>query len=184
VKYLARGQGYTLYLTGGEAVLSLNASPSGSTASSVRVLRLQLAGAKATAVEGEEALPGESNYFVGNEPSRWQTHIPTYAKVRYRGVYRGVDVVYYGQQGQLENDFEVAAGADARQIELRVEGAEGLEVDGAGDLVLKVGGEEIRWHRPVAYQGSGESRRQVEARYQVRGRNRVGFAVGGYDRRQ
>jgi hypothetical protein len=182
VKYLARGRAYTLFLTSRGAVLSLRSERAGQPATAW--LRLSLRGAAAAPViAGEEKLPGQSHYYLGNDPAQWRTHIPTYARVRYQQVYPGVDLVYYGQQGELENDFVVAAGADPGVIAWRLEGAEGMHVDAAGDLVLAVGGSEVRLHRPRAYQRSGGERREVAVRYQVRGQQ-IGFALGSYDRRQ
>jgi hypothetical protein len=107
-------------------------------------------GAQAAALE---ELPGKSNYFIGNDPKKWRTGVPTYAKVKYQSVYPGVDLVYYGNQRQLEYDFVVAPGADAKAIRLKFDGAEKLSVDGAtGDLVLKAGGGEVRFRKPTVYQ--------------------------------
>ena len=119
VKYLARGPGYTVFLTPSEAVLKLSARTperKGS-ASASPVVRLKLVGANpAVHVVGEEELAGQSHYFLGKDPRRWHTHIPRYAKVRYGGLYGGVDLVYYGHQGELEYDFEVAPGAEPGRI--------------------------------------------------------------------
>jgi hypothetical protein len=85
------------------------------------VLRMQLVGANSQAkVSGLEELPGKSNYFIGNDPKKWRTHVPNYAKVKYANVYPGVDLVYYGNQGQLEYDFVVQPGADPRSIQLAI----------------------------------------------------------------
>ncbi len=102
--------------------------------------------------EGLDPLPGKSNYFIGSDPSRWRTGVEQYSKVRYREVYRGIDLVYRGNQRQLEFDFEVGAGADPRAINLGFEGVESLRVDGNGDLVLEVSGGEVRQRRPCIYQ--------------------------------
>ena len=182
VKYLARGRAYTLFLTSRAAVLSLRSARAGQPTTAC--LRLSLRGATATPViRGEEKLPGQNHYFLGNDPGQWRTHIPTYARVRYRQVYPGVDLVYYGQQGELENDFVVAAGADPGVISWRLGGATGMQVDAAGDLVLAVGGSEIRLHRPRAYQRSDGERREVAVRYRVRGQE-ISFVLGSYDRRK
>jgi len=181
VKYLARGQGYTLFLTPGAAVLGLRSEGAGKP---TEWLRLALHGAAAApAITGEEPLPGQSNYFVGNDPARWRTHIPTFARVRYQQVYPGVDLIYYGRQGRLENDFEITAGTNPKVISWRLEGAEGIRVDSNGDLVLTMGGSEVRLQRPRAYQLDGEQERQIPVRYRVHGR-KVGFALGKYDRQQ
>ena len=185
VKYLARGPGYTLWLTADQAVLALRSSPQASTPSPV--VRLKLVGSDpAPNVRGDQPLPGRINYFLGNNPQAWHTDIPTFAQVRYRNVFRGVDLLYYGRQGQLEYDFVLGAGADARRIRLGVEGAERLELTPGGDLLLHVAGGEVRLQRPVAYQQVGQERRSVSVRY-VLGRPHspeVSFAVGSYNRRQ
>jgi len=133
--------------------------------------------------QGEEALPGVVNYLIGNQPSAWLKNIPTYSRVRYRQLYPGVDVVYYVTDGRLEYDVELARGADPSRIRLRVEGAQGLRVDDAGDLVIATAGGELRQHRPIVYQELNGERRQVAGRYLLRG-NEVRFALGHYDRSQ
>ena len=181
VKYLARGQGYTLFLTPGAAVLGLRSEGAGNP---TEWLRLVLQGAAtAPAITGEEQLPGQSHYFVGNDPAQWRTNIPTFARVRYQQVYPGVDLIYYGRQGRLENDFEVTAGTNPKVISWRLEGAEGIRVDSTGDLVLTVGGSEVRLQQPRAYQLDGEQQREIPIRYRVHGQ-KVSFALGKYNRHQ
>jgi hypothetical protein len=192
VKFLARGPGYTVFLASDEAVLALQPSATASAGKGEKpaVVRLKLVGAERSArVSGEGELPGRSNYFVGNDPQRWHTNIPTYAQVRYRNVYRGIDLVYYGRQGQLEYDFVVAPGAEARAIGFEIVGAEGvgrgpLRIDTKGDLVIATDAGEVRFHRPEAYQTEGGLRRQVGARYRLRGKGEVGLEVAEYDRRR
>jgi hypothetical protein len=146
------------------------------------VLRLKLRGANASAkVTGEDDLPGKSNYFIGNDPKKWQSNVPTYGKVIYEGVYPGIDLAYYGNQRQLEYDFIIAAGADARRIQFEVAGARSVRRDSAGDLVLKLREGEMRWHKPVAYQEDGDKRKEIAANYVVKG-NQVTFEIGAYDR--
>ncbi|HXP16906.1 MAG TPA: SBBP repeat-containing protein, partial [Terriglobales bacterium] len=178
VRFLARGAGYGLFLTPDQAVLSLR-SPD----RSASVVRMQLAGANPAArVSGADPLPGKSNYFIGNDPARWRRDIPQFARVRYQEVFPGVDLVYYGNQGQLEYDFEVAAGADPGKIALRFQAPERVHSDGAGDLILGAAGGEIRLKAPQIYQSSGEDRQTVAGRYLVRGDGEIGFELGSYDR--
>ncbi|HEV2175955.1 MAG TPA: SBBP repeat-containing protein [Terriglobia bacterium] len=337
VKFLARGAGYTLFLTGDEAVLELQGSgargqgrvlrksegrrqkaegksetrnsklgtfPSQMPSPESRttaVVTMQLAGANPSAPsKGIDQLLGKSNYFIGNDPKKWRTNVPTYAKVRYQGVYPGVDLVYYGNQGQLEYDFVVGPGANASAIQLdfgvrqhaaafslrsllrhqgmrrrgnrkgggtqataeqaslrksgselphskalratsrnsapaskgggtqataeqaslrksgsklphskalraisrnsapassrhgaararpgRSEGMAALRLDRNGDLVVKISGREVRFHKPMVYQPSrtpnAESRTPIACRYRVAG-HRVTFEIGTYDR--
>jgi hypothetical protein len=101
VKFLSRGRGYTLFLTASEEVLAVKKG----------VLRMRLLGADSgSQATGFEKLPGTANYFIGNDPKKWRTNVPTYAKVEYRNIYPGVDLVYYGNQQQLEYDLVVAPG--------------------------------------------------------------------------
>ena len=135
VKFLSHGHGYALFLTGDEAVLELQESGVRSQESASKsekrkakgeneFVHLRLAGAERNAeVSGQDELPGKVNYFIGNDPKKWQANIPTFAKVKYRNVYPGIDLVYYGNGsagGQLEYDFIVAPGADANAIALEV----------------------------------------------------------------
>ena len=244
VKFLSRTGGYTLFLTGDEAVLAWSgkktketsaqrlkpsslAGPSGTaeppaqdlrfvsgyrfsdTASPGKpdapsgagqrpstlsadpevpaaggVLRMKLRNANPAAkVTGEDELAGTSNYFIGNDPAKWRTKVPTYAKVKYEGIYPGIDLVYYGNQRQLEYDFIVAPGADPHRIAFDVRGAKRIRRDARGDLVLtmKMGEDEIRWHKPLVYQERNGTRQEIAAHYAITDTNRVGFELAKYD---
>jgi hypothetical protein len=200
VNFLARGSGYTLFLTPGEAVLKLSmpvgfevssfglqAEPasfldSPSETGNGAVLRLQFVGANpASQVVGLEELPGKINYFIGNDSSQWQTNIPTYAKVKYQAVYPGVDVVYYGYQGQLEYDLIVAPGANPDVIRLNFQGAERLEVAAEGDLILYTAGGEVRQQPPLIYQEINGTKQTISGQYVLTGKSQVGFDVAAYD---
>src|SRR2546430_3334333 len=129
---------------------------------------MKLVGANQAAnVTALDELPGKTNYFVGNDPKKWRTDVPTYGKVKYEGVYPGVDLVYYGNQRQLEFDFVIAPGADPKAIRLGVRGADKVSVDARGDLVLSTQGSDIRFHKPVVYQAlsNNEQRTPLEGRY-------------------
>src|SRR6266852_6135837 len=195
VKFLSRGSGYTLFLTSTEAVLALQ-KPSltiaaiqryvgntpGNRRTSSAVLRMKIGGANRIArIEGLESLPGKSSYFIGDDPAKWRTNVPTYAKVRYEGVYPGVDLVYYGNQGRLEYDFVIAPGTNPRTIRLVIVGAERLEASARGDLVLNTGSGEVRLQKPVVYQESGNVRKEIAGRYVLRGKRQIGFEVATYD---
>jgi hypothetical protein len=180
VKFLARGAGYGLLLTAHQAILTLR-----SPARRPAVVRMQLAGANpAAAATGTSQLPGKSNYFIGNNPARWHSGVPQFARVRYESVYPGVDLVYYGNQGQLEYDFEVAPGADPSQIGLRFYGQESTNLDDRGDLILASGGSEVRLKAPRIYQEFGPERRPVAGRFVLQQDGKVGFELAAYDRRR
>jgi hypothetical protein len=135
-------------------------------------------------VEPLELLPSKSNYFIGNEPAKWRTNVPMYAKVQYQDVYPGVDLVYYGNQGQLEYDFVVASGADPSRIRFSIHGAKKLETDAYGDLILDLAETEVRLLKPTVYQHVAGGRKEIAGRYVLRGRRVVGFEVSGYDRNE
>jgi hypothetical protein len=147
------------------------------------VLQLQLVGANPTpAVVGLEPQAGHVNYLHGNDPAQWHTDVPLFGRVAYQQVYPGIDVVYYGNdQQQLEYDFDLAAGADPNQIVLCFTGAQGLEVNPQGDLVLHLAGGDVVQHAPVVYQDGPDGRVPVAADYVLRGDGTVGLALGGYD---
>jgi hypothetical protein len=188
VQFLSRGSGYTLFLASTDAVLALRGPGAIGTRAEfpdheTAVLRMKVLGASASArPAGIAELPGRSNYLVGNDPAAWRAGIPSYAAVRYEGVYPGVDLVYHGSnQRELEYDFVVGPGADPRQIRLGFEGADRLRLDAAGNLVLKAGGRAVTWRAPVAYQETRGTRRPVGARYEITGRREVAFRVAAYD---
>jgi RHS repeat-associated protein len=202
VKYLARGHGYNLLVNSTELVLVLRkphpvgrviSAPSlpfsrGTRRDSEReraspaVLRMTLVGANPQPeILGLDELPGKTNYLIGSDPSRWRSNIPTYAKVKYGAVYPGVDLVYYGNQHQLEYDFVVAPGADPKLIALHFEGMQRLSIDVQGDLIIHTVNEPIRLHRPRIYQEMNGVRQEVSGGYVLRDTHRVGFQVGAYD---
>jgi PKD repeat protein len=179
VRYLARGTGYALYLTDREAVLALRRT-------GVRndTLTMRLVGSnRAPRIRGEERLSGVSNYFVGNDPTKWRTGVAHHGRVCYERVYPGVDLVFYGRDGRLEYDFVVAPGADPGIIQLEYAGASSIRVDGNGDLVLVLDHGEVRHHAPLVYQDVDGERRKVPGRFVLGKRDRVGFELGDYDRR-
>ena len=186
-KFVARGSGYNLFLGSDGATLGLvNQGQSKksqkqsqvSQAAQVQYLEMKLAGANRNArLSGAAALPGHSNYFMGNDPAKWRTGVPQFGRVKYQDVYPGVDLVFYGNQGQLEYDFQVAPGADPSQAELEFNGARKLAVkDGA--LVIQCAGGNVRLEAPQVYQEIDGQKRPVQGSFVVRGANRAGFAIG------
>ena len=188
VRFVSRGNAYTLFLTSTEAVLVLRQGAGhGRDAGKPApvVARMRLSGANpAPHLGGRDELPGKSNYFLGNDPSQWHSGIPNYGRVMAAEVYPGIDLVYHGNQGQLEYDFEVAAHADPRKIRFVLEGIQGVRTDSRGDLLVKVAGGELRFRQPVAYQKEGGVERPVPVRYVLKGKNQVAFRLARYDTRQ
>ena len=178
VKFVARGLGYTVALTPTEAILALRKGQQ------TEVVRMTLVGASAEPrVEGRDALAGRTNYYAGNDRANWHTNIPTFAKVRYESVYPGVDLVYYGNQRQLEYDFIVAPGARPSAIALSFAGARDMRVDADGALVLGLARGEIRQPAPVVYQDVRGARKSIAGRFVIKNKDArlVAFEVGRYD---
>jgi hypothetical protein len=174
VKYLAHGAGYSIFLSPGSATFSLERPDQAA------VVRMDLVGAnQAAGSEPQGKLPGIANYMIG---AKRTTNIPTYAKIRSHNVYPGIDLVYYGTQGQLEYDFVVAPGADPSRIRMTFAGATPA-VDASGDLVLPLGGHDIRFRKPVLYQDIDGVRQPVSGRFTIAARSHeVAFKLDSYDR--
>jgi hypothetical protein len=162
---------------------------------------MKLVGANGAAKAfGGDELPGKSNYFIGNDPKKWRTNVPTYAKVRYKDVYPGIDLVYHGNQRQLEYDFVVAPGADPKVIQLAVAAMSPspngglrppLRVDANGDLVVATEGGEVRFHKPIVYQSAEDgvnrdsklqNRKLLDGHYLLTADNRIHFEILSYDK--
>ncbi|MFM8392940.1 MAG: SBBP repeat-containing protein, partial [Acidobacteriota bacterium] len=176
VRFLARANGYNVFLTDHEAVLAFsgNGRPG--------ALRLGLTGrSKSVRPRPLEELPGRTNYL--RQRHEGQTGIRSFGRVAYDDVYPGIDQVFYGNQRRLEYDLVVEPGSDPRQIGLRIEGAKHLQLSGAGDLVLALGDEELRMSRPVAWQEIDGRREAVDCRYVQTGPAEVGLQLGDYDPR-
>ena len=179
VQFLSRGSGYALFLTPGKVVLNLERQQPAS-AASVDTLRMSLIGANAKAkAAGLARQAGVVSYFIGNDPKNWRSGIPTYGKVKYPQIYPGVDLVFYGNQRQLEYDFIVAPGADPSRIAWRIDGAR-ASVDSVGNLILRAPNGPASFKKPVLYQMDGDKKTSVEGSFAVAG-NQVRFRLGSYD---
>ncbi len=201
VKFVSRGSGYTLFLTSrAEAILALRKQPpkrdplkpadlasmsatlNPDPASPPAVVRMKLVGASARPrVEGLDELPGKANYFIGNNPKKWRSNVPLFAGVKYRNIYPGVDLAYYGNQRQLEHDFIVAPGADPSPITIAFEGPEKLLLDTEGNLVLVLKEGELRFQRPMLYQEVRGVRHEISGGYVLRKPHEVAFQIAAYD---
>ncbi len=171
VRYFSRGPASTLFLTASKAVLSFQGAS----------LEMALQGANPAArIEGVDRAPGAANYFIGADSSRWRSSIPRYARVRYSGVYPGIDLVYYGNGQKLEYDFVVAPGADPRSIRMAYGGADSVRIDTGGVLVIGVAGREVLQQKPVIYQDRNGRREILHGHYVLDGQT-VRFEVAKYD---
>ncbi len=194
VKFLSRGHGYTTFLTAGAMVLNLrasrvestsnkNGSQAASSQSSTRAtLQFRLIGANSNPrVVGEDPQSGRVNYFIGKDPSKWYTNVPTYGKIRYKNVYPGIDLIFYGNHQQLEYDFAVAPKADPRQIQFQINGASQISLDEQGNLVLDVNGAKLHFQSPVVYQESNGQRVPVVGGYAMKDESHIGFQISNFD---
>jgi IPT/TIG domain/Beta-propeller repeat len=173
-KFFARTPGATVFLTADGPVFALKSGDS---------FRMRLVGAKPVRLEGRDLQPGKVNYFIGDDPSSWRVGIPIFRRVESVRALPGVDLVFYGNQRQLEYDLKLAPGADPRVIRWTFEGASGLRLDSDGTLVVAVGGAEVRQARPRIFQSLSRGReREVSGEYVISGRKEVAFRLGDYDR--
>jgi Abnormal spindle-like microcephaly-assoc'd, ASPM-SPD-2-Hydin/Beta-propeller repeat len=183
VKFLARGAGYTVFLTDRDATLRLEGpSAHPGQRGTQAVVRLTLAGGNSHPVAhaaGEQV--AHANYFIGNDPQKWRTNVPEYARVKFDAVYPGIDLVYYGTQGRLESDFVVSPGAEPNRIALRVEGADRIRLNSDGDAILSTTAGKVSLHQPRAYQQSAAGRTEVAANYVSLASATLGIRVGAYD---
>src|SRR5665213_2105049 len=191
VRFISKGPGYTLFITPIEAVFALSKARSllksevervNPPSEKEAVLRLRLLGSNQKAsCEGTDSLSGVRNYYIGSDPSQWRANVPQYGKVKFKDVYPGVDMVYYGNQQKLEYDFVVKPGADPKKICLKWEGAKSAKVDGKGNLVLKAAGGQIVFKAPVVYQMKGGERTYLGGRYALARNHQLRFEVASYD---
>ncbi|MGZ3493828.1 MAG: DUF7948 domain-containing protein, partial [Syntrophales bacterium] len=206
-RFLSRGSGYSLFLTSTEAVLTLSRRENdnnrnraternsrergGESPIQTGTLWMRWEGANEEAkIEGVEGLDGKSHYFVGNDPEKWRSNISLYRKVRYRDLYPGVDLIYYGNQRQLEYDLIVMPEGDPNAIQLAIEGAEEVRVNEGGDLVVRISGGEVIQHKPLIYQETEGKRQIIRGGYVVdslgkeeeKGKVRISFKIDHFDR--
>ena len=175
-RFIARGQGYNLYLQKIGAVLALASKDQ-----HIQNVKMMLVGANSNAeISGANRLPGTSNYFIGNDPKKWHRGIPQFGGVHYRNVYPGIDLAFYGSQGRLEYDFRIAPGADPSQAQLQFDGAGQPRLSGR-DLILDANGASVSLQAPRIYQRIANRTQPVAGRFVLRADNRVGFEIGPYD---
>ncbi|HEV2222202.1 MAG TPA: SBBP repeat-containing protein [Candidatus Acidoferrales bacterium] len=196
VKFLARGSNSALFLASTEAILALDIPPqralqtdrprtrltSHRPGSRTVLLRMTLVSANPKAeVLGTNRLPCLSNYFIGNDSAKWRTGVPNYAKVKYKDIYPGVNLAFYGNHDRLEYDFVAFPGSTPDRIKLRIEGAEHLRIASSGFLVMSTSAGDVYLERPFVYQEKNGVRERVRGDYILAKRDEVGFRLGRYD---
>lgn len=175
--FAAHGLNSEFFITATNAQFVLR-KPSGEMAAA----GMTFLGAMPTAqIVGEAEMPGKINYLLGDDPSKWQSGVPAFARVRVENIYPGINVAYYGNGRQLEYDFDLAAGADPKTIAIRFDGAKSISINSHGDLVVNVNTGEIIQHKPVVYQMIGLDRCDVQGGYKILDTHTATFALGTYN---
>jgi hypothetical protein len=187
VKFISRGHGYGLFLTGTEAVLSLQKQGKNNSAKTA-VVKMQVVGADTDAnAVGLDETEGKTNYFIGNNPADWQTNVSNFKRVKYESIYSGVDMIYYGNGRELEYDFVVAPEVNPNQIKLRLEGVSNARIEKeTGDLLMETEVGTLRQHKPISYQNINGERQEIASNYKLEKANyktyAISFALGEYDK--
>jgi Beta-propeller repeat len=187
-KFISRGKGYTLYLAETQAVFQLRKKQVQSPKSKVRspktnsdTLRMNFVNANTNpTISGTDEAVTKTNYYIGK--SKFE-NLSNYHKVNYRNIYKGIDAVFYGNQGNLEYDFNILPNSDATQIKLNFDGAKNISINENGDLILKTENAELTQHKPVAYQIINDERKEVAVSYKLT-ENQISFELGEYDKSQ
>ncbi len=205
VRFLSRGSGYALFLTPEEAVLKLRKSEGNALEKNKgklggkpvpdklkadrktieAVIRMRLKGANASpSLKGEDKLPGVSNYFQGNDSSKWRKGVSNFARVRYREVYPGIDLVFYGNQRRLEYDFILKPGTDPCSIRIAFQGADRMKLDEKGNLILQTKNGDIIQKAPSFYQEKSGKKIHIDGQYHFFKNGDVGFQVASWDQKR
>ena len=191
--FLARGPNYQLFVAATEvdfvlrrpepvSLTSRREESLGIHSAPPRYVRMSFLSANSLArLSGAGEMEGKVNYLLGEDPARWRSQVSIFARVKVESLYPGVDVVYYGSHQQLEYDFTIAPRADAGAIAFRFEGIDKLSINPAGELVVGLGNNELRQHKPIIYQMVRGVRREVSGGYYLRDPKTVGFKVDDYD---
>jgi hypothetical protein len=175
VKFLSRAKGYDLLLLGDEAIINLKSASS-------NPVTMKLVGAKKSPeVRGQNVLIGKTNYLVGNDKSKWRSNISNYESVKFEEIYQGIDLVYYGDEKQIEFDFLVSPGMDPQTIKFKLEGPDNIELDNSVNLVMHLGPETMAFQAPVLYQEIGGETNSVKGEFALLENSQIGFQVGDYD---
>jgi hypothetical protein len=178
-QYISHGAEGSWFLDpeGAQAVLSNPQAPIN--------LRMSFAGHRRhPVITPEQATGGVSNYYEGSDRRGWLEGIPQYGRVRYRELYRGIDLVFHGRGGRLEYDYEISPNANVSDIELEFAGDQSLALDSSGALLVRIGDKTVRFLAPEAFQFSGTEKIAVPVRFQLKDKHHIAFEIGQYDHRR
>lgn len=178
VKFLTRGQKYTFYFTPQEIVMDLQNERNVSYALSMQFVNLS----PSCKLIGIEELAGKSHYFIGKDHKNWLKDIPHFSKISYQNIYPGIDVVFYGNQQQLEYDIKVAPGSDPKAIRMKIDGSKDLSVDDNGNLKIQIDSDQnVYMQKPIIYQVRNKEKEYIEGKFVLLANNEIGFSLGHYD---
>ncbi len=167
--FLARGPGFTAYFAADHVTFRIKNCPDSRRPQNRRSavgaippepclesgLRLEFVDhSKLVVLNGRDELLAKAHYFVGRDPTAWRRNVPQFGRLRYEGLYPGVDIEFYSTGGQIEYDLILASSADLTKVRLRFPGTEGRRVTASGDLELMIAGRTILQRRPLSRQGS------------------------------
>src|SRR5579859_7897943 len=177
--FITRGGNYQFLLSPTEVQIAL-----GKTGVKPADVRMNFVRASPKAqMSGDTELPGKINYLIGNHPAQWRTGVATFTRVRVEQLYPGINLVYYGDQQQLEYDFTIAPGTSPNAAKILFQGVDKISIGAGGELILVASGGEIRQPAPVIYQMIQGRRQTVSGGYQLVDARTVAFAVGKYDQK-
>jgi uncharacterized repeat protein (TIGR01451 family) len=184
--FVAHGRGFALALDRNGATFCLRSKSAEEKDSEPLTVRMNLKEARTDVMpQGLDELDGKVNHLNGGDPQKWRTNIHTFRRVSYSGIYPGIDLVYYGNQKELEYDFQITPGANPSRIRWQFDRATELSIEGDGSLIVKAGAEKLKLLKPDAYQETTDgTREKIESRYQIIGRSGIQFLLGAYDHRR
>ncbi len=188
VDFMAKSKGYRMYVAGTDLVFDMLSQDEGHPGVAPGVVTVNLVGANMMlAGHGEDKRPGISNYLYGSDQSKWVYNVPTYSKVRYSEIYRGIDLVFYGNsERSMEHDFIVSPGADYHDIKLEIQGASQIEISKQGHINIEaIGGGKLRLKKPLVYQTTSMGVKiEIPSHYELNADNQVSFWIdeSQYDR--
>ncbi|KJU86218.1 PKD domain containing protein [Candidatus Magnetobacterium bavaricum] len=213
--YVARGQGYTMFLKPDGIVMALIPSVEKTAHHNINhkdtklakkhkvdVVNIKFAGTGASrrvkepgaswSVKENVKLPeltaldeleGKSNYLIGNSEEKWLSNVTAYKRIKYTGLYPGIDLVLYGNQKEIEYDFIVQPMADLRKIALKINGAMSIKINNNGDIALKTHGGEILMRKPKIYQEIDGMQKPVNGTYVIKNKHLISFKVDDYNKK-
>ena len=132
-------------------------------------------------IAGEGEQQGHVNYLLGPDPSSWHRNLPTYQRIRYKEIYPGTDLLFYGNGSKLEHDFVVSPAADPSQIVFTIGGAKQTAIQADGSLAVTLSSGTVRFEKPRAYQKDGNTEHDVSVSFLAKSDGAIGFRVGAYN---